>query len=153
MCIYAQSEYGNQEGFAPVLRWCCIPTLFKRSISKLSSLCLVSNPVLNIPSGFPVLPAVNEQRSVAKPKKHSCGQCGKRFIRMTSLKTHQRMHIGERPFHCEQCGSRFISKVHLKDHQKNHTGERLFYCEHCDNNYKTKNDLVSHQIMHTLFCE
>ena len=100
-------------------------------IYSLNNISFVSISVLHQQSGSPVPPDENEQRSLAKQKCHSCGQCGKRFPTMFGLKIHQKFHTGKKPYGCDQCGQHFSTMFGLKIHQRFHTGKKLYGCEKC----------------------
>ncbi|KAL2098012.1 hypothetical protein ACEWY4_007219 [Coilia grayii] len=78
-----------------------------------------------------------------------CSQCGKEFLHLHQLKTHRRVHTGERPYSCPQCGKRFSQSSHIKRHMTVHTGERPFGCALCGKRFSQSCSLKVHQRVHT----
>src|SRR5277367_5522147 len=91
----------------------------------------------------------DERRSSEREKKYPCDTCGKRFLKPSLLKIHERSHSGEKPFECEECGQRFSQKSHLTQHQRIHTGETPFQCRHCPKKFKRRSHLRRHERIHS----
>merc|ERR1711892_542139 len=54
-------------------------------------------------------------------KKHQCHICNKLFPNSFRLKTHFRVHTGEKPFKCEPCGQAFADRSNYVKHKQTKT--------------------------------
>ncbi|XP_063062715.1 myoneurin isoform X2 [Engraulis encrasicolus] len=88
------------------------------------------------------------RRLLGDKSKPMCSQCGKQFSEISSLRRHQRIHIGLKPYECVLCNRTFRQCNQLKTHLRIHTGEKPFKCDKCDKAFAQKCQLVFHCRMH-----
>ncbi|XP_044061313.1 zinc finger protein 408 isoform X2 [Siniperca chuatsi] len=77
-----------------------------------------------------------------------CSYCGKSLRDPHSLKSHERLHTGERPHRCPICGKGYTLATKLRRHIKSsHLMEKPYSC-HCGASYTVRQSLLRHQAQH-----
>ena len=67
-------------------------------------------------------------------KRFSCDKCQKTFGENSKLRSHERVHSGEKPFSCQTCLMSFAHGSSLHSHTKVHNaqnGEKQHSCSKC----------------------
>nr|XP_055067944.1 zinc finger protein 235-like isoform X3 [Misgurnus anguillicaudatus] len=108
-----------------------------------------------------VLKTVSKGAHETRPKKqkqqlfppgcspYHCTVCNRDFNRLENLKTHLRIHTGERPYACSVCDVRFRHAGALTRHFRIHTGEKPYVCSECGKRFRNCGGLRFHQKSHS----
>ncbi|XP_061520601.1 zinc finger protein 408 [Phycodurus eques] len=77
-----------------------------------------------------------------------CSYCGKSLRDPHTLKSHERLHTGDRPHRCTICGKGYTMATKLRRHIKSsHVTEKPYRC-HCGASYTLRQSLLRHQVQH-----
>ncbi|XP_062127682.1 gastrula zinc finger protein XlCGF67.1-like [Drosophila sulfurigaster albostrigata] len=81
-------------------------------------------------------------------KAYKCSHCSKSYARNYDLKTHLRIHSGDRPHTCSFCSKGFNRRRDLERHIRLHTGQQPFKCSNCGQRFSRKDQLLIHERNH-----
>ncbi|CDW55851.1 zinc finger protein 236 [Trichuris trichiura] len=78
-----------------------------------------------------------------------CSFCQKRFLKLSHLICHIRVHTKERPYICHFCRRRFATSSTLRDHMTSHSKKRDFRCNICAKSFVLQRSLNRHMSIHS----
>lgn len=82
-------------------------------------------------------------------KLFSCSYCHKKFSYNSSMRVHEKVHLGGKPYHCDMCDAKFSNKFDLYTHEKEHSDQRPHKCDMCQETFKTEENLRFHKMIHS----
>ncbi|XP_073900823.1 zinc finger protein 408 isoform X2 [Castor canadensis] len=97
---------------------------------------------------FPQLPELRRHLISHTGEAHLCPVCGKALRDPHTLRAHERLHSGERPFPCPHCGRAYTLATKLRRHLKSHLADKPYRCPTCDMGYTLPQSLKRHQLSH-----
>lgn len=86
---------------------------------------------------------------VEPERKYKCTVCERAFTLSANLRTHMRVHTGEKPYPCPQCGKAFKRSSDVASHLRSHTGERPYKCSKCPKAFTMISHRNRHEVIHT----
>uniref|UniRef100_A0A8D0GFG5 Zinc finger protein 408 n=1 Tax=Sphenodon punctatus TaxID=8508 RepID=A0A8D0GFG5_SPHPU len=97
---------------------------------------------------FPQHPELRRHLISHTGEAHLCTVCGKALRDPHTLRAHERLHSGERPFRCPLCPKAYPLATKLRRHQKAHQGDKPHRCTICGMGYALLQSLRRHQLTH-----
>lgn len=97
---------------------------------------------------FPQLPELRRHLISHTGEAYLCPVCGKALRDPHTLRAHERLHSGERPFRCPQCGRAYTLATKLRRHLKSHMTDKPYQCPICGMGYALPQSLKRHQLSH-----
>jgi len=78
-----------------------------------------------------------------------CDECHRSFSTRRYLKTHKRIHAGDRCYVCDICNKSFTLQNYLTRHKRKHNGQKPYTCYVCNRVFTELGHLTAHIRIHT----
>ena len=151
-----QSGVGNVSEISSTDRFTPVSFTSERSHSLSRSSSQLTLTPLQLPLSTSSTPTTSSSiSSSAEPRARSfaCLECQQVFSTRFSLKRHEKLHKGDRPFICPNpdCKRPFSEKCSLIRHLRTHTGERPYQCSfpNCRRTFADRTNHKRHEMTHT----